>query len=40
LLWVLTMQLGLLGAAIAWTSRVALDLLLLTWASKRFLGAG
>jgi len=35
LLWVLTQRYGLVGAALAWTGRVALDLLLLVWASRK-----
>ena len=37
LIWALTRQLGLVGAAIAWTTRVAVDLMLLRIAARRIL---
>ena len=37
-LWVLTAQFGLLGAALAWVARVALDWILLHFAARRLYG--
>lgn len=37
-LWILTAQFGLLGAALAWVARVALDWLLLHFAARRLYG--
>ena len=40
LIWLLTRHYGLIGAAIAWTARVALDLVLLRFTAGRILSGG